>query len=247
MRTIVIIQARMGSSRLPGKVLADINGLPMVAHVLERARSITGVDDVVVATSDATVDDPLAEHVNVRLGAPVYRGSEHDVLGRFHGAARAHSAEVVIRVTGDCPLLSPEVSARVLEGLLAAGAGVSYSSNLFPRTYPRGLDTEAFFFEALETAFAHATSPADREHVTPFIWSQPGRFARANVVDPNRDNSRLRWTVDTPADLEVVRGLLHGWAPGDALRSYEALLRILEAQPELGMLNAEVVQKAVER
>ena len=149
MRTVVVIQARIGSRRLPGKVLADIGGRPMIAHVLERAEAITGIDDVMVAVPDLPEDDPLASAV-ASLGASVVRGATDDVLGRYLAAADAGRADVVVRVTADCPLLSPSVSSSVVAAYARGGA--DYASNTLERRSPRGLDTEVVSVETLRAA-----------------------------------------------------------------------------------------------
>ncbi|HET7677409.1 MAG TPA: glycosyltransferase family protein, partial [Candidatus Limnocylindrales bacterium] len=174
MRTVAIVQARTGSTRLPGKVLARIGGRPMLAHVVERARAAPGVDEVVVATSVLPEDDAIAG-LCAESGWPCERGSATDLLDRYERAAAAHDAEVVVRVTGDCPLLDPALVGEVI-ALLGRG-GYDYASNtLEPRTWPHGLDAEAFTRAALATAWAEDTDPAWREHVTPFLYRHPERF-----------------------------------------------------------------------
>lgn len=228
----------MGSTRLPGKVLADVGGTPLIAHVVERARRIGGVDEVALAIPDLAEDDQLAEAGDA-LGVRVVRGSPDDVLDRYALAASATSADVVVRVTGDCPLLSPSVSSRVV----AAVAGSDYASNTLERTYPRGLDTEAFTVDALRAAADEAQEPAEREHVTPFIWRRPERFRLRSVRDAV-DRSGLRWTVDVPEDLELVRTIVAelGRSEFDA----NDVLELLERRPELSILNADVAQKPID-
>ena len=239
MRTVVVIQARIGSSRLRGKVMADIGGRPMIAHVLERARHITGIDDVVVAVPDLAEDDPLASAV-ASLGAPVVRGSTGDVLGRYLAAAAASSADVVVRVTADCPLLSPSVSSSIVTAY-ARGA-VDYASNTLERTHPRGLDTEVVSVEALRAAGRESTDPAEREHVTPFIWRRPDRF-RLRSVRAATDRSALRLTVDVAEDLTLVRSIHAELGPGPF--DVDEILELLDRRPELVALNAQISQKPV--
>lgn len=242
-RVVVIIQARMGSTRLPGKVLLDVDGRPMIDHVVERARRIASVDEVVVATSDLASDDVLADHVRAALKAPVFRGSESDVLARYASAAAESGADVVVRVTSDCPLLCPEVSDRVVRRLLDAEPPLDYVNNTLEPSYPRGLDTEAFWRDALDRAHREATSPHDREHVTPYLYLNRDRF-RVGVVRDARDFSSLRWTVDTPEDLAMVRALL-GVARGGTMADYESLLEAALAHPEIVATNAAIVQKTL--
>lgn len=203
MTVVAVVQARMGSTRLPGKVLMDLGGRPMLAHVLERAAAIPGVDAVCLATTSRSEDRALFG-LGLSLGAAIVAHDEHDVLARYLYAARHCKADVIVRITADCPLLDPEISAAVLRRYrdMAAICGVRYCSNTIPtRTYPDGLDTEVFSREALERAAAEATDPADREHVTP--WMR--RRLMVVGLEQGVDLSALRWTVDTAEDLERVR------------------------------------------
>jgi len=196
--TIVLVQARMGSSRLPGKVLRPIAGSPMINWVMVRADRAESVDKVVLATSDHARDDVLATHVN-SLGFEVERGSETDVLARFAAAAQAQGAEVVVRITADCPLIDPDLIDAVVA--LRTQTGADYASNTDPATFPDGLDVEVFTVAALLHAARTATTLSDREHVTPFLRRDP--FSRASLTN-DTDLSNIRWTVDEAPDLVVV-------------------------------------------
>jgi spore coat polysaccharide biosynthesis protein SpsF len=201
MTTMVVMQARTGSSRLPGKVLAPVAGRSMLALQLERLASLPW--PLVVATTVEGCDDEVAR-VADEHGHPVIRGDEHDVLGRFALAVQTHPADVVVRVTADCPLIDP----GLVEAVVAARhrAGADYASNTLVRTFPDGLDAEAVTAEALLEAHGRATAPAEREHVTPAIWSHPDRYRIVQLVtDP--PHALERWTVDTAEDLERVRAL----------------------------------------
>jgi len=236
-RLVAIVQARLGSTRLPGKALLDLSGSPMIAHVLSRAAAISGVDDVVLATTDSRQDDALADFA-WQIGHACVRGSVEDVLDRYRAALRAHPADAVVRITGDCPLLDPAVSARVVDDYLRAEGGVDYASNVHPPTYPDGLDTELISAAALEEAWREARMPSDREHVTPFIWRQPKRFAMANVLHSD-DLSALRWTVDDARDLEFARTVYEALSPdGTRMFGMDEVLELLRARPHLGSLNA---------
>jgi spore coat polysaccharide biosynthesis protein SpsF len=192
----------MGSTRLPGKVLADLEGAPMILRVLERVERAQRLNDVILATSDEAADDPLADAVS-RSGRKVHRGSQDDVLARYVGAGRVSKADVVVRVTGDCPLVDAEIVDRVVDAVEAAG--VDYASNVLERTFPRGLDVEALPFDVLERTERLASSPEAREHVTWFLYRErPDLFTLRSVVD-DADNSDLSWVVDTADDLERVR------------------------------------------
>jgi spore coat polysaccharide biosynthesis protein SpsF len=174
---------------------------------------------------------------------PVTRGSEDDVLDRYLQAAREHAADIVVRVTADCPLIDPEVLDRCADALLANPA-LDYASNTIERTHPRALDVEALTLATLETAAREATEPADREHVTRFIWRQPERFGLHPITD-DRDHSDLRWTVDTPEDLELVRAVYADTLPDNPRFTYADALDHARSHPALHAINAHVEQKAV--
>ena len=239
-RVVAIVQARTGSTRLPRKVLEDIAGEPMLARVMERLGRAATVDAVVVATTVEPGDDVLAELAAAR-GWPCHRGAVDDVLARYHLTALAERADVVVRVCSDCPLIDPEVVDRVVATLLADPA-LDYVSNNEPaRTYPIGLDVEAFTFDALDIAHREDRKPEWREHVTPFIKRHPERFAAAGVAATGADRSELRWTVDVPADLEMMRQIYAG--AGDV--SSSEVLVWLDAHPEVADLNRDVAQRKV--
>jgi len=241
MRIVAIIQARMGSTRLPGKVLLDIAGQTMLARVVHRTRRSTQLSDVVVATSTLPSDDAIVAEC-ARLNAPVARGSEQDVLARYHQAAVEHRADVVVRITSDCPMIDPEVIDRVVAAYLAKRP--DYASNTLQRSYPRGLDVEVMSMEALATAWREAVEPEERIHVTPFLYRHPERFELAKVVAP-ADMSASRWTVDTPEDLAFARAL-YGLVDGAPDAPWETLLAAERNHPEIRSLNREIRQKSLE-
>ncbi len=243
MKIVAIVQARTGSTRLPGKVMKPLLGLPMLARLLERLARCQKLDDIVVATTDDGSEQPIVELVD-SLNVHVFRGSEDDVLTRYYGATQRYGADVVVRITSDCPLIAPEVVDTCVEAFSASGGDVDYASNVFTRTYPRGLDTEVFSMRALETAFKEATTPSEREHVTPFIWRQPQRFRLLDVVD-TEDHSDLRWTVDTPEDFELVSRIYGALYPTNPAFSYRDVLRLLDEHPGWSGLNRHVEQKKV--
>jgi spore coat polysaccharide biosynthesis protein SpsF len=238
MRTVAIVQARMGSSRLPGKVLADIAGDTMLARVVMRLRAARRIETVVIATSTAAIDDVVA-HEATRLGAGVHRGSETDVLARFAGAAEAYRADAVVRVTADCPLLDPGVVDSVVTAL---GGDVDYASNTHVRTYPRGLDVEALHRDTLTRIDRLGASAAAREHVTAFVMERPELFCTRQVCAV-RDDSDLRWTVDTAEDIALVRRLYTELALARCVRPYHEVVEYMRARPEIAACNAHVVQK----
>ncbi len=233
MKTVAIIQARIGSKRLPGKVMADVAGKPLLRRVLDRAAAIQGVDQVVLATTSSEHERPLIELAK-NCAIEVFAGSEVDVLDRYYQAALAFSAEAIVRITADCPLLDPAVSSQVLERFVQDA--YDYVSNIHPPTFPDGLDTEVFSFGALERAWREGTLASEREHVTPYIWKNPSKFLIFNVAN-DRYLSSLRWTVDEPADLEFVRTIYSHLSVKASAFGMQEVLGLLSDHPELQRIN----------
>jgi len=225
--TVVVVQARTGSTRYPEKVLADLCGRPVLEHVLTRAARARCADAVVVATTAGPGDDRV-EALARSLGMAVTRGSETDVLGRYAPAAREHRADVVVRVTADCPLLDPRLIDRVVRALLREDA--EYAGNVTPPTYPDGYDVEALTAACLGRLDAEASLPHEREHVTLRARDHPGSF-RTATVRCRRDLSGIRLTVDVPDDLVRIRAVLGGM-PADPPPGLGAVLaRLQEVRP----------------
>jgi spore coat polysaccharide biosynthesis protein SpsF len=206
-RVAALVQARTGSSRLPGKVLEDVGGIPLIAHTLRRLRATGRVDDVVLATTVEPGDDALVELAR-KEGVEAHRGPEQDVLSRLRGAAEACGADAVVRITGDCPLLDPAVVDGVVGALVDGEEPCDYASNVLRRTYPRGLDTEALWTSTLRRIDELATSPEAREHVTWFAYRERPDLFRLRSVEIGDGRPDLDWSVDTAEDLELVRGLV---------------------------------------
>jgi glutamate-1-semialdehyde aminotransferase/spore coat polysaccharide biosynthesis protein SpsF (cytidylyltransferase family) len=226
----------MGSSRFPGKVLEDLSGRPMLWHVVDRVRRARRVERVVVATTDRAVDDPIARFC-AQENIACFRGDEQDVLDRFYQAARADHADVVVRITADCPLIDPEVIDKVVERFQRGDC--DYVSNAIRYTYPDGLDTEVFSFAALERAWREAGKPSEREHVTPYL--RTGKFRVANVeseipVSP----AQYRWTVDHPADLEFVRKVYAAFSRNGEF-GFREIFDLLKERPDLATIQAETI------
>ncbi|MCK4660008.1 MAG: glycosyltransferase family protein [Phycisphaerae bacterium] len=241
MHVVAIIQARMGSSRLPGKVLKDLGGKTMLARVVQRVQQTRLVGNVVVATTDLAADEPIVAACN-RLGVDVYRGSEQDVLDRYYRTAQAYKADAIVRVTSDCPLIDPEITDRVIRVFLDEKP--DYASNILKRSYPRGLDTEVVTFSALEQAWRAATESYQRVHVLPYITEHEGVFRLVSVTGRS-DYSNHRWTVDVPDDLAFARAVYARLADGGNF-NWRDVLRLLAGEPWLQQLNCQVLQKAVE-
>ena len=234
MKTVAIVQARVGSTRLPNKVLREVGGMPIIGLLLERLSRARTLQQIVVAIPDAAGNAPLASYVR-GLGYTVYEGSEADVLDRFYQAAKLVSADNVVRITGDCPLVDPALVDQVINAFVDGSA--DYVTNTQPPTYPDGLDIEVFSFAALERAWREATTKPQREHVTPYLRESTG-FTRANITN-TRDFSDQRWTVDEPQDLEVVRRVVEFFAPRRDFGWME-VIALRDQQPDLFMTNKDI-------
>ena len=232
LKIVAIIQARMGSTRYPGKVLAEIGGRPMLWYTVTRLRQARTLKHIAVATTDQPSDDPIGEFCDLH-GIPLFRGSEDDVLERYYGAAKAFKADAVVRITGDCPLLDPSVVDDVVRRFL--DGDVDYVSNICPPTYPDGLDTEVFSLEALQRAHAEAEWASEREHVTSYIRKHPETFRIQNVTHA-KDLSSLRWTVDDDRDMAFVRAVFERLE--DVTSGLDVILSLLERHPEIAAINA---------
>ncbi|MGM0710735.1 glycosyltransferase family protein [Brevibacillus parabrevis] len=237
MKKIAIIQARLGSTRLPSKVMLDLAGKTVLARVISRVRRIKGLDEVVIATSDRLEDDIIATEAG-RLEVPVYRGSLENVLSRYYYAAKECKADVIMRVTSDCPLICPEISEKVLEHFHPET--LDYSSNVQERTYPRGLDTEVFSFDALHRCFVEAETDSQKEHVTQYINDNPKDFRYDSVYDSSKDMSHLRWTLDTLEDYVLIRKM-YDYVNDDT--SYHEILDLVEKNPKWIEINRMIEQK----
>ncbi|NUR06308.1 MAG: glycosyltransferase family protein [Nocardioidaceae bacterium] len=240
-RVGVVTQARTTSTRLPGKILIPLGDRTVLEHHVRRLTA-AGLD-VYVATTTNDTDEPVVDLAR-SLGAPVHRGSEDDVLDRVDGCALVHRLDVVVRVTSDCPLIDGEVVARAVDRWLDAGDPLLYLSNVQHRSFPRGFDFEVFGAQALHDAAREAVRPAQREHVTPYLYdgSHPGVRLEDVVVEP--DASDLRVTLDTEADLALIRRLVEDFGADEL--GHREIVDVLRAHPELVALNREVVQKPLD-
>ena len=236
MRTVAIVQARMGSTRLPNKVMKPIGGVPMIEVLLTRLACAKEVNEIMVATSADPRNQPLADHVNA-LGYKCYRGSEDDVLDRYVQAAQLANADILVRITGDCPLVDPALVDEVIRRFKAAN--VDYYTNTAPPTFPDGLDIEVFTLAALEKAAQETSQPFDHEHVTPYL-RESAHFMRAGMQH-SEDLSGLRWTVDEPADYDVVSKVFAHFAP-DIHFSWQQVLQLQRSQPEIFYSNQNLIR-----
>jgi len=237
MNISAIIQARMGSSRLPGKVLKEINSKPMVLQVIERLKKSKKIDNIVLVIPD-TKENDILESFCLENRINYFRGSEADVLSRYYGAAEKFNSDVIVRITSDCPLIDPEVVDWVIEKHLSSGA--DYTSNVFKRTFPRGFDTEVFNFEVLKKAYQETKESYQREHVTPYIWQNPEIFRIESVeASAELNYPEFRLTVDTEKDLELIRRIFD-YLPDPGIKK---VIGLLKEKPELVKLNSNVKQK----
>lgn len=243
MSIAIIVQARMTSTRLPGKVLKEVQGRSLLSYQIERLRKVKLADTIVVATTDNATDDPIVD-LCIDSDIDYHRGSEQDVLARYMGAARMCGATTVVRVTSDCPLIDPDVVDHVISKYARAAGRADYVSNTLLRTYPRGLDTEVFSYKVLEEAFSLASEPVEREHVTPYVYRRPERFCLLNVAQ-DTDLSTHRWTVDTQEDFELIKLMLESLYPIKPDFRMTDCLELLENHPEWVAINRDIEQKAL--
>jgi spore coat polysaccharide biosynthesis protein SpsF len=237
MKTVAIIQARMGSARLPGKVLVELAGEPVLTRVMRRSSRATTLDEVIVATTIAAEDEPIVD-LCVRHGWPYHRGSEFDLLDRYYQTVRNEPPDIVARITSDCPLIDPEIIDYVV-GEFCRDGNLDYASEC---CYPVGLSIEVMTFAALERAWREDRNPLWREHVTPYIYRHPELF-RVRRIRCEEDLSPFRWTLDTPEDLGLISRIYDHF--GHDLFSWKDALALVRAHPEWTAINANVNQKTV--
>ncbi|NRA37874.1 MAG: glycosyltransferase family protein [Planctomycetes bacterium] len=232
----------MGSTRLPGKVMREICERAMVMHVIDRVRQVQAIDSICLACTDNSADDILVSLVRRQSDVTIFGGSEHDVLDRYYQAAVMMEADVIIRITADCPLISPEVINQVLETYLSAADDYDYVSNTLIRSFPHGLDCEIISMETLSLIHNEAREKADREHVMPFLWRQPDRFRLKNIVY-EKDLSHYRWTVDTAEDLQLVQKIYNTLYVGNNAFEWHDARLLIEEHPEWLDINKHIQQK----
>lgn len=261
-RVVAIIQGRMSSSRLPGKILADIAGQPMLQRVFIRTSRAATVTETIFATTTDPSDDPVAEYCDFS-GIPFTRGSLYDVLDRYYQAAKRARAEIVVRITADCPVIDPELIDDVVNTLLESGNGrFDFVANRlpppYPRTYPIGLDVEACTFKVLQKAWEEAKEPQHREHAMPYFYEgvelttekrtlQTGvspRGYNVALLQHTTDFGEYRWTVDTPEDLEFMRQLYSRFHGRDDF-TWKEVLDVVHNEPDLMQINARVRHKTL--
>lgn len=239
-RTVVIVQARMTSTRLPGKLLLPLAGKPVLAHLLARVSAITGIDEVCLAIPEGADQDPLAKLAGEVPGVTLVRGPEQDVLARFVRAIEATGADIVVRVTSDCPFADPRIASGILA--LKRETGFGYVRNSFESGLPQGLDIEVIDAAALLQAAESNPDDYEREHVTPYLWRRPDLFP-VLMVDHRPDRRNWRFTLDTPADYEFAKAVYGRLYAADPLFGYKEITALLAREPQLLSLNAATEQK----
>lgn len=243
MKTVIVVQARMTSTRLPGKILKPVLDKPLLEYQSERLKRVKKADEIVIATTTNDTDLPIVEFCQ-KHGLGMVRGSEEDVLSRYYLAATTYQATDVVRITSDCPLIDPGIVDQVIGFYLDNRDKYDYVSNTLIRSYPRGMDTEVFSMEGLTEANAKAEAPAEREHVTPYFYLRPERF-RLHQIVAEQDWGSHRWTVDTEEDYQLIKNILEALYPGNPYFTMNDVLKLLELNPEWVGINAHIIQKSI--
>lgn len=241
MRIVAIIQARMQSTRLPGKVLTDICGKPLIWHIINRVKKSKRINDYVLATSLNPADNRLAEWA-VGDKVKVFRGSEQNVLARYYDAAVFSNAEIVVRITADDPFKDPVILDEVIDMLLIDNLDFAYNNN--PPSFPEGLDCEVFTFQALQQAFQHAKDDFEKEHVTQYFYRHPGDFRQKNL-QYHTDLSSLRWTIDTEDDLKMAKEVYESLFKESKVFGFAEILELIKKKPYIASMNKDVKRSAM--
>jgi spore coat polysaccharide biosynthesis protein SpsF len=239
LKIVAIIQARLGSKRLPGKVLKKINGKPLLEYQVERLSRSKYIDQIVISTTKKEQDDPIIKFCNLR-SISYFRGAEHNVLSRYYETAKQFDADPIVRLTSDCPIIDPKVVDKVIETYI--NHNYDYVSNTLKRTFPRGMDTEVFSYYALKKAHDEANQNYEKEHVTPYIYQNPSKFTLLNV-EYQTDESLHRWTVDTEEDLLLMKKINSSLYKSSQPFTLEDILSLLAKHPEWKNINAHIEQK----
>jgi spore coat polysaccharide biosynthesis protein SpsF len=240
-RIVLLIQARMGSTRLPGKHFKEVLDRPLISFVVERLKRTKLVDQIVMATTLNPKDEKIVQFCQ-SIDLPFFRGSEHDVLDRYLQAAKSFNAEVIVRISGDCPLIDPAIVDEVIDCFLHHYPNCDYASNTLQRTFPRGMDAEVFSLKSLEKVAHDAKAPEEREHVTPFFYNHPELF-KLKSVTKTPDDSRYRWTVDTEEDFLLIKTVLEDIYPRQPKFTCADLLQLFRYHPNWVEINAHIQQK----
>ncbi|GKU76810.1 cytidylyltransferase domain-containing protein [Paenibacillus sp. L3-i20] len=239
MKIVAIVQARMNSTRLPRKVLMKLGNKTVLSHCIERLKKVTLIDEIVIATTTNKADEVIVAEA-IKLNVSYYRGSEENVLSRYYEAAKQAKADVIVRITSDCPIVDPDLTNEVIQYFI--DQNVDYVSNSYIRTFPRGLDTEVFSMMALEEAYTLADSPIQFEHVTPFIYQNPQMF-RLAFYTHETDYSHHRWTLDTEEDYQLLQEIMNYFQADEYVFDWKRVIGFIDQNPYLLQLNAHIEQK----
>lgn len=241
MKVVAIIQARIGSTRLSGKIMKELCGKTVLEHVINRVKLARNIDEIIIATTIEENDD-IVEKEAKKCGVTVFRGSEENVLSRYYFAAQRANADVVVRITSDCPLIDPEVTGDVINYYLEHNLDIVTNGgiDLKERTYPRGLDTEVFSYNQLENAYLKATKQYQREHVTPYIYENS---TKVFYFKNNTDYSYYRWTLDTPEDYKLIKCIYERLYSGHHNFRWKDVLKLFDEDPSLFEINCNIEQK----
>jgi spore coat polysaccharide biosynthesis protein SpsF len=242
MHTVIILQARMGSTRLPGKVMLPLEGKTVLEHVLRRLLSVHSSTQLVIATTINAIDDQIVDLAR-SLGIDYFRGSEDDVLSRYYWAAKEFGAQLVVRCNSDCPLIDPGVVDLIISTFHANSGRYDYVSNILNPTFPTGMHCEAFTFEALQMAFLNAKDSQEREHVTPYIYRNPNLFDLHNV-ELSRNLSYCRWTLDFPEDYVLISKIYQSLYKINPLFGTNEVIELIEKNPEWSEINGHIIKQA---
>lgn len=245
MRVEIFVQARMRSTRLPGKVMLTVLDKPLLGYLIERLQEVQNADAIVILTTTHPADDVIVEYCE-KNRIPCYRGPEEDVLTRYFQVAKKRNPDAIVRITADCPLMDPTILEKMIQFYRDHADSYDYISNSLERTYPRGLDIEVFSAAALDTAFQEAKQPFEREHVTPYIYRHPERFRLCNLPYSGPSLAEHRWTVDTHEDFALIRLIIeHLWPQNTHFRLAD-VLHLLERHPDWTLINAHIQQKPLD-
>lgn len=241
MTVTAIIQARMGSSRLPGKVLKEVNGKPLLLHQIERLKTCRWIDQLLIATTNDQQDNQIVEFCE-KYNLAVFRGSENNVLERYYKAWEKFGGETIVRLTSDCPIIDAEIVDETIKYYL--NNNFDYVSNTLERTFPRGLDTEVFSVDALKVSYNSAILERDKEHVTPYIYTNPDKFKMGSYKGQT-DYSQYRWTVDTAEDFELIERLLNAYIGKENELNLITAVNLMKENPVWFEINREIEQKKI--
>ena len=240
-KVVATIEARMGSSRLPGKVLLSALGKSMLMHLVDRLRAVPSIDSIVIATTINVSDDPIVE-LAMAENVLYFRGSEEDVLDRVIGAGEMAEADILVEITGDCPVIDPDLIEQTIQMYL--NHSVQYVSNSVIRSYPDGMDTQVMSFDALKSSASMTNNPLDREHVSRFIWQHPEIFSCINLIaPPSLSWPELGLTLDEEDDYKLLVKIIEELAPSNPLFSCHEIINFLRASPNILKINKAVVRK----